>query len=214
MTVSDIDALIGNRDQLENGLGTEEITRACRMVMLDQLNDEIQVQAERWKAADLAAYEMGLDPGVGQIDIPEIPVGNFYAGPVRSIIDAPLENFPNISMMAFATVPSGSQFDQFDSSDVTMFIETLVTSGPVAEGLEVAHETIVHRRIQRMTAAVAVVVARNQTLLGTAHNLRTPPRGGIGNSSWLKRQDRGAGDRYVLHGSRLQYTLQRHHTTF
>lgn len=207
------DALIGNHALLEEGIGFEPLERACLMVMLGQLNDEIDVQSERWKPADLALQQVGAGSGVGQVDIPHIEPGNFHEGPHRSLIEAPIECFPNISMAAYATVPALTQFDQFDSSTTTLFIETMAIAGPVAEGTETMFETIVHRRIQRMTEAVSIVMLRNKTLLGTAHEMTTPPRGGIGNQSWLRPKNKGAGEKYIWHGSRLQYTLTRHHTT-
>jgi hypothetical protein len=49
-------------------------------------------------------------------------------------------------------------------------------------GTEVAHETIVHRRIQRTTEAVNNVIRRDATLLGTVLPQQAPCRGGIGAS--------------------------------
>lgn len=207
------DAVIGNGQYLESGIGFEPAGRAARLVLVDQLNDEIDKMSERWKAADSALQQLGLDAGVGQVDVEHVAPENFHEGPHKSLVEAPPEAFPNISVMAYMTVPSASQFgDQVDSSDITLFIESMAIAGPVPEGLEVAFETIVHRRIQRMTEVVNAVISRNQTLLGTVHKMSLPPRGGVGNNSWLRREV--ATGRHLWHGSRLQYTVQRHHATF
>lgn len=210
------EALVGNQDRPEAGVGFEPAARATRLILTTQLNDEISRQSDRWKLADSALQQLGLDLTVGQIDVPHIPLANFHEGPHRSLIEADPDQFPNCSVMAYQTVRSPSSFaDQLDSSDITLFIEMMAMTGPVPAGLEVSHETIVHRYIQRMTEALAIVMARadNHTLLGVAHNLQTPPRGGVGNSSWIKRQNKGAGAKFLWQGSRLQYTLQRHHAT-
>lgn len=209
------DTVIANQQFLESGIGLEPASRAARMLLVSRLNEQIDLWAERWRQADLALQDLGMDPGVGQVDVTHVAPENFHEGPHRSLAEQPPEAFPNVSVMAYMTVPSPSQFiDQAESSEITLFIETMAISGPVPDGLEVAHETIVHRRIQRMTEAVAMVVSADTTLLGTVHQMRTPPRGGVGNSSWIRRKDKGAGERYIWHGSRLEYTLQRHHKTF
>lgn len=214
-TVERIDALTGRGSSLEPGMGLEPSSRAARLILFQELNDEIDKVNERWSSADLAAQALGLDTGVGQVDVPHVADSNFYEGPLRSLIEAPPEKFPNVTVMAYMTMPAARQFaDQVDSSTITMFVESMQISGPVPDGLDLEHEVIVHRRIQRMTEAVAAVIARNPTLLGTVHDLRTPAQGGVGNSSWLRRADNGAGPRYIWHGSRLQFTLTRHHATF
>lgn len=204
------EALIGNRDRLEPGIGWEPLTRAAAIMLHEHLNDAIDRESARWKLADLQLAALGIDEGVGQVEIPHVLPANIHPGPRRSLIEAPPTKFPNVSVMGYMSVPSSSQFDQFDTSDLTLFVESMAISGPVPDGLELVHETIVHRRIQRMTEAVAAVFRQNPTLYGTVLPAQMPPRGGIGNSSWLRRQDNGAGPRFLWHGSRLQYTLQRH----
>lgn len=210
-----VDALVGRSNFLEEGIGFEPTARAARMLLLDRLNDEIDAVSERWMSADLALQSLGMDEGVGQVEVEHVAPENFHEGPHQALIEAPPEKFPNISVMAYMTVPSASQFaDQIDSSDITLFVESMAIAGPVPDGQEVAFETIVHRRIQRMTEAVVAVIASDRMLLGTAHDLRLPPRGGIGKNTWLRAKDKGSGPRYLWQGSRLQYTLQRHHKTF
>lgn len=207
--------MVGNRNTIEHGIGFEQVSRATRILLVQHLNDEFLVQKQRWDPSDLAAQTFGLDPRVGQIDIPPIPRPNFHEGPHESFLEAPPEAFPNVSIMAYQATPTASQFaDQVLSSDITLFVELIAISGPVPEGFDTDHETIVHRRIQRMTEAAFIVIERDRSLLGTVHNLHTPPRGGIAVPSWLRRSDGGNGPRYIWHGSRLQYTATRHHATF
>jgi hypothetical protein len=204
------EALIGNRDFPEVLLGFEPISRAARLVLLEGLNAEIDAQAERWAQADLALQSLGLDPGVGQVEVEHIAPGNIFEGSHKSLLTSPKERFPNVSVAAYMVVPSAEQFDQIDQLDLTLFAESMVIAGPVTDDQEVAFETIVHRRAQRMTEAVAAVLRRSGNLLGTVNPIQMPPRGGVGNASWLRKEKSGAGPRYLIQGSRLQYTLQRH----
>lgn len=204
------EAIIGNRGELENMIGFESLSRATRVILSRDLNEEIDHQSERWRAADLVLDGLGFDPGVGQIEVEHVAQGNFYEGPHKSLLSSPPELFPNVSVAAYMTVPSPEQFDQFDQNDITLFAESLAIAGPVPDGQEVAFETIVHRRIQRMTEAVAAVLRRSGNFLGTVNPIQMPPRGGVGNASWLRKEKKGAGSNYLIQGSRLQYTLQRH----
>lgn len=213
-TLAQFDALVGNRPHLESGIGFEPAARAAKLLLLDRLNDAIDAQNDLWRRADEANDALGLDPGVGVIEAEHVQPQNFHEGPHKSLVEAPPEAFPNVSVMAYMTVPSASQFgDQVDSSDITLFVESMAIAGPVPDGLETAYETIVHRRIQRMTEAVASVIGSDPTLLGTVHYMSLPPRGGVGQNAWLRREGRGAGSKHLWQGSRLQYTLTRHHAT-
>lgn len=210
MTTLPIDALLGNRNFLEPIIGFEPVTRAVRLVLSQGLNDEIDRHAEAWMQQDLALQSMGFDPGVGQVEVEHVPDDHLHEGPHESLIEAPPEAFPNCTMMAYVSRPSGSQFDQFDNIDITLFIETMVIAGPVPEGQETAYETIVHRRITRTTEAVAATIRRSGNILGSVLPIQLPPVGAIGDATWLRRKDKGIpGPRYLWHGSRLQYTLQR-----
>lgn len=200
---------IGGVGMIGDTIGFEQIGRAARLLLVERLNDAMAEQEEKWLREDLALQELGLDPGVGQVEIETIPVDHFHEGPHKSFIDAPAEAFPNVSVMAYMTVPSPEQFDQHETVDITLFVETMVKAGPVPDGQETAFETIVHRRIQRTTEAVHSVIWNDKSLLGTVNPIRQMPKGGIGNQSWVRKQQTSSA-RHMWHGSRLQYTTDRH----
>lgn len=202
------EALVGNRYLPEPGIGFEPLGRAARLVLLQGLNDQIDHQRDRWLAADLKMDTLGLDPGVGQTELPHVEPANLHEGPHESILAAGPGRFPNVSVMAYATVPSAFQLDQLDSSDLTLFAESFAMAGPVPEGSETIFETVVHRRIQRLTEAVHATLRSSMGLLGATLPMQQAPRGGVGSSSFLKSSSK-SGPRYLIHGSRLQYTLQR-----
>lgn len=209
MTATAFDALVGNRGLGESLIGFEPITRAMRLIMSEYLNDEIDRQSGAWSTADLELQELGFDPGVGQVDVQHVPIENIHEGPHWSLLKAPPERFPAVVVMAPYAQPmtNGGFGDQFDSSNVVLAIESFAIAGPVAADMDVPFETIVHRRIQRMTEAVNAVMRRNKTLLGSVAPIQSPPIGGIGKQSWVKMAD--GRDRYIWQGSRLEYTSQR-----
>lgn len=203
-------ALVGAQGFIGSMIGFEPATRAMRLIMHDQLNDEIDAQAERWLAADLELQAMGFDPGVGQVEVEHVEDANLLEGPHQSYLISPPTAFPMVCVMAYLTRPSATSGfgDQVDSSQITLAIDAFVKSGPVAQGVEAAHETIVHRRIQRTTEAINAVMRRNPALMGAVAPVPSPPLGGIDQAMWLRRDADGP-DRYMLQGSRLEYQAQR-----
>lgn len=204
-----LQGLVGTSTFVEGAIGFEEVTRAAHVIMIQELNDALDTENERWKKADLELQELMGGEGVGQIDIEPIPLPNFHEGPHPSFLEAPPVFFPNVSVMAYAIQPDATNlFDQVDEVGMRLFIETIVKAGPVPEGSEAEFETIVHRRIERSTEAVHAVIRNNRTLRNTVQSIDRPPRGGIG-QSWLRKEDKGRGPRWLMHGSRLEYQLQR-----
>jgi hypothetical protein len=201
-------ALVGNTDLLEPGLGFEPVGRAAMLLLFDGLNQEIETQQERWSEQDLKLQEL-TSGTVGQIDIEPIEGDHFFEGPHRSLVDAAPSAYPNVSVMGYSTQPKVTQYDQFDSMNMRLMVEVMVKAGPVPEGQEVDFETILHRRIQRTTEAVHIVVSSDRTLLGTVEPIQLPPRGGIAQQSWARREEKGRGPRYLWQGSRLEYALER-----
>lgn len=211
MTAVAYHALIGNRGLTQSLIGFEPATRAMRLVLAQDLNAEIDRQSQSWYAADLELQALGFDAGVGQVDVEHVDAAHLHEGPHLSFLKAPPEAFPNVSVMAYLVVPAPTSAfgDQVDSSQLTLSVESMVKAGPIGEGLDTAFETIVHRRIQRMTEAVNAVMRRNPTLLGVVAPIQEPARGGIGQHSVIKREEKGAGPRFIWQGSRLEYTAQR-----
>lgn len=205
-----LSALVGAQGAIGGYIGFEPATRAMRLIMASKLNDEIDAQASRWEHADLALQDLGFDAGVGQVEVEHVEKINIFEGPHTSYLFAPPEGFPTISLMAFYTqaTPGSSAGDQYDTSQLTLAVETFVKAGPVPKGVELAYETIVHRRIQRTTEAVNAVMRRDPMLMGTVMPVPVPPRGGIDQVMWMRRDDKNT-DRHMIQGSRLEYRAER-----
>lgn len=203
------DMHIANRGLLEDQIGFETIGRAAQILLFERLNENILHEQERWRLEDIRFQELGLTPGIGDIDLELVEPENFHEGPHKSVLEAPPDAFPCISVMAYYMQQDAEQWDQFDSYGMRLYVETLVKAGPVPEDAEISYETIVHRRIQRTTEAVHATFMSDRKLRGTVNDLSTQPRGGIADSSWVRRESKGQGPRYLWQGSRLEYSLQR-----
>jgi hypothetical protein len=207
-------ALIDNRSHLESDIGFEAISRAARLVLFQGLNDELDRQSDRWKTGDSAMQSLGFDPGVGQIGLDHVLPEHLHEGPHESLLTAPVTSFPNVCITAYLSSPSGEQFDQYDTSDVTMSLESFVIAGPVADGHQIAFETLVHGKIMRTTEAVKRTIAMSGTLMNTVLPIQLPPTVGLTRASWLRSEKDGQGAGYLIQGSRVQYTMQRNHSSF
>lgn len=202
--------LVGNTPLLDDAIGFEQVTRGALKLLIDNLNDEIADRQTRWAAADLE-WQSWTGSSVGQTDVDEIPLDHFHEGAHQTIIQAPVSQFPMVSAMAYLIQPAAERFDQFDTATIRLFVEAMVHAGPVAEGSDVTFETIVHRKIERTTEAIAAVIRRDPTLCGTAKpGIERLPRGGIGAQAWVRREEKGKEPRHMWQGSRLEYTIQRH----
>lgn len=210
MSAALFQAALGNRIVPDGAMGWEPIARATRLILARDLNDEIDSHSEKWSAADLQLQQMGFDPGVGQVDVDHVPDDHLHEGPHESFLSAPIEMFPNISVMAYLNRPSARQgYASMPTNDITLEVVTICAAGPIPDGLETAFETIVHRKIQRTSEAVIAVIQNDKTLLGTVLPQELPPSGGIGKQSWIRPRNGETGPMDIFHGSRLQYTLQR-----
>jgi hypothetical protein len=202
-------ALIDNISAPTSSLGLEPTGRAATLLLLDKLNDQIAVEEERWRAAD-REFQTLTGISLGETELELFDPSSFHEGPHESLLKAPPSKLPAVNVMAFTVQPDTEQLDQIDCAALRLYVETLVKAGPVEDEQEIVNETIVHRRIQRTTEAVNRVILTNSTLLGVVRPIQSLPRGGIGQSAWLRREEKGHGPRYLWQGSRLEYALQRH----
>lgn len=205
-------SVVGATSGLAQTLGFEEGTRGALKVLIDGLNDEIGLRSSMWAAADLEWQEFaGL--GIGQVDVQPVELGNFHEGPHRSIVEAPISDFPAVCAWSYFTRATGGGLDGAERTGLRLAVETFCASGPVTDDSLMSHETIAHRRIQRTTEAVNSVLMRNRSLCGAVQpGIVESPSGGPTNQSFIRKEESGSGPRHLWQGSRLEYTLQRNST--
>lgn len=206
MTVA-TEALVGRGIEPQPDIGFEVPARAVQLMLLEHLDEKLGDQEERWKQADLAFQEItGFN--VGQIELERFDAHDIHDGPHRSILKAPPERFPALSVMCYLETPKVAQFDQFDTYNFRLFVEVFVKSGQINDETESLMTTILHRRAQRTTEAVHAVIAQDSNLMGSClPGIQRPPRGSIGKQSWVQADE---SSRFLWQGARLEYEIERH----
>jgi hypothetical protein len=184
----------------------------CR-IMIEELNDEIaEIDAAR-EQADQDLYEvLGLTV---TLPITCEPVVLFHPGHRPSLIQAPKEMYPNLSVMAYRDVTRQSNDDDGSWHDTTVSIETMVKAIALPEGEKFtrenqAAEELVNRRVQRTAKAIHNVSLRDRTLGGflVGTHLGDTPNRNIGDV-FVRRDKDGTGDRWLWQGARLDYSIVR-----
>lgn len=198
----------------QSDIGLLKIAMEALVLLHDNLNTELDlVEQNGWIEDRYFAEAVGQS--TTEVILERVDEGNFFDGHHPSFIEGPLAIFPNVSCMAYRGTPSQSQFDQFDSYDIRLFIEAIVKAGPIADDRsdQVLHETIVNRRIDRFTTAIMNVILRDRTLRGTIEPIQNPPTVAVADASMARKEEKGHGSLYLWQLSRQEYVVQRH-TTF
>lgn len=192
----------------EVGLGFGIVARAAQLLLIQNLNDEIDHQQDRYLSADLA-FQTIVGGGPGQTVLEHVAAANIYAGPHKSLLIAPPSYFPNVSVTAYRVTPRAAQSDDVDDLDIRLAVEVMVKAGPITNLNAVDQETTLHRRIERTIEAADNVIRRDPTLIGTCvPGQDRPPIGAIGNQTDIN-QKSSSEPLHYWQGGRLEYTIQR-----
>lgn len=187
------------------GTNLEPLQRALLLQLKANVNDKLDELNEFWKPKD---EELAAALGYEYVDSTCEHIAVFSDGHRPSFIDAPIENYPNISVMAYHAEPSPEQFDQADSYSNTAFVELIVKSQTFEDDdLKVREdaETVVNRRVQRTADAVQRSVSLDPTLGGTIFTLQNPPTVDI-TDVFIRREDvKKGGDKWAWQLARLEW---------
>lgn len=183
---------------LDEGIGLEELGLSVFKTLHAGLNDQIAVEEARWAVndADLATLlHRTYDP----VTIEPIPDENWHLGMRESLIEAPVDWYPNVAVMAYQASDAGDliQLDQADFYNDLVFVEVMVKG---------EDEILVNRRCQRTADAVVKVLRRDRTLGGVVTEIATRPRVVI-SDLFPRRENAGAGTRWWWQGARIDYTI-------
>lgn len=190
-------------------VGLETIQRAALLQLKNGLNDAIQAIEAEWTPLD-QAYATAMGQTYVATTLETVPEGSFMEGHRPSLMEAPIEKYPNVSCMAYTAMPSTDQIDQADMFNDQLYIELMVKSQVFSSDAdEVSAETIVNRRIQRMTDAVRRVISADLTLGGQSLALQDPPTINI-TDAFIRRFEKSRGDRWLWQGSRIEYTVTKY----
>lgn len=184
-------------------IGLEVIQRQCVLVLFDHLNNTIDQVAQTWETLDEEmADHMSLDfvPTV----VEHIETKNFISGHKPSLINSPIDDFPNVAVICDMVAPSAMNrgLDHFNSYMETLAVEIMVRSS--------TDEEEVNRRVHRTLDAVHVTLMANRTLKGVVQQTQEQPTAFIGGVNRREAsRDASYGKVWWWQGASLSYPVQK-----
>lgn len=181
-------------------LSTGKIERAALKVLYDGLNDKIEAMEATWANADADFYEsIGRQDPVFTIE--KIEADNFYAGHVPSLIEAPIDRYPNCSTICYFGRPQQSPDDLGEIYHLVLRVEIMARSE--------REEEEVNARLERMLEAVHAVILADSDIGGTAMRIQGAPAQEKGDV-FVRRQEAGMGPRWFWQGGALEYIVHKY----
>lgn len=181
-------------------VGLAQLARAAMGVLFQTLGEAIKQENEYWVPLDeeLAVIrEIDYSPLV----IEPVDPKNFYLGHVPSLIEAPIEKYPNVAVDADRAGSSGSDdLDQAQTFGLNLYIEFMVKSKK--------DEEEVSDRASRMLDAINGCMLSNRTLGGTVHEVGETPIGQL-SDVFIRSSEPSYGKPWFWRGGRIEYVVQK-----
>lgn len=192
-----------------NNTGLQSLQEAALVVVFEQLNDALIVAEQEGQERDesfgnrlgIPMPEVTLEP-IDKTAHESSPTGNFYFGHRPSLINASIDRYPNVAVIADRFDPATGGIDQGTQFLDRLRIEVMV------KGLGINGEELVNRRIQRTMDAVNAVIQANPTLGGAVQSLEEQSRGYIGNV-FPRKAETSYGEVWYWQGAQLNYTVRK-----
>lgn len=196
---------------LDSTTGLERLGREVLMILSEELNNELELIEAEWGPLD-EEYAAVVHKMYNPTTLERVGDQHFYLGHVPSLIDNPMQSFPNVAVMGYqmSNAPAES-IDLYYGIAVSIFIEVMCKSGPypdVQDALNDAGEETVNRRVSRTTDAVISVLNRYPTLNGLVNPIQSPPSATIFDV-FKRHQNRDRGPLFYWQGSRIEYRVTR-----
>jgi len=188
----------------------EAIQRKALTTLYENLNDKIQSLEATWQTEDESLYDI-LGLGNPEWNVELIDSENFYPGTIPSLIDAPINKYPNVCTICYIGNPRNSDDDTGELYTDRLAIEIMVKSGSFdSEDIEsrLNHERLVNTRIQKTLDAAHLTILDNRTL----DNLITylpAPRITIGDL-FVRTVERGQNTKFYWQGGALEYDVTKY----
>ncbi len=197
----------------------ERLTRAAILLLADSssgINSEISNQNTAWGGGgdlDDPQFWTALNQTDPEAQVEEIELENFYPGHVPSLIDAPIDKYPNLAVLTYRADAIPSADDWSEQYMVNLAVEVMckaegASDKPVQEADARAAELVNMRTNRTLAAAHKVLMsdgARNFMSLvpkvGNAPNV-------IITDVFVRHEEKGRGPRWFWQGARLDYRIQ------
>lgn len=195
---------------LGHEIGMERVTREVIVLLTNNLGAALDTEDAKWVTLDQQLATLLHTDYVKCVSDKPSPE-NFHPGHRPSLIEAPIEGFPNVSAMAYQSLASSDIGDQYEGSKITLFIEAMVIDGPYdpqTTGFQVQGEDLVNRKVQRMAEAIHNVMISNRTLGGIVFEINDVPIVLV-TECMRRREDLGHGADYFWQMVRFEYRINK-----
>lgn len=197
--------------QYTGRLSLELIQRKALIVLFDGLNNMISSMNSTWQTEDNALLA-ALGRGTSTWTVETVANENFYPGTIPSLIDAPIDKYPNVCTVCYRGDPKISEDDTGENYTDTLAIEIMVKSGTFDPDANLTgglyYEQEVNSRIQKTLDAAHLTILADRTLGNTIPALPAPTAT-IGDI-FTRRTERGRGERWYWQGGSLTYQLDKY----
>jgi hypothetical protein len=197
----------------------ERLTRAAVLLLADEesgINVEIANQNMSWGGMgelDDPQFWASLGQTDPQAQVETIELANFYPGHVPSLIDAPIDKYPNIAVLTYRADSLPSTDDWAEQFTVNLAIEVMCkaeggASRPAQEEDARAAELVNMRTNRTLAAAHKVMMssaARN--FMSLVPKIGNTPNVLI-TDVFVRHEEKGRGPRWFWQGARLDYRIQ------
>ena len=193
-------------------LSLELVQRQALLVLFDGLNDMITTMNPTWQAEDDALLA-ALGRGNATWTVEQIANENFYPGTIPSLINAPIEKYPNVCVICYRGDPKTSSDDLGENYTHTLVVEIMCRSGQFdsyGDDLSggIFYEQEVNSRIQKTLDAAHLTLLNNRRLNNSIPELPAP-RVSVGDL-FIRRLEKGQGPRWYWQGGSLEYNLDKY----
>jgi hypothetical protein len=188
----------------------ESIQREALITLFNGLNNKINDLYITWQNEDDELLNT-LGRGNSTWTVEEINEDNFYPGTIPSLINAPIEKYPNCGVICYQAIPKSSSDDTGENYTNVLAIEIMVKSGPYNSdeiGERLYHEQQSNSRIQKTLDAAHLTILDNRTLSNTIPDLPAP-RVSVGDI-FIRREEAGKGPKWCWQGGSLEYNLDKY----
>jgi hypothetical protein len=199
--------------QYTGRLSMEHVQREALMVLFAGINNMITAMNTTWQLEDNALLT-ALGRGASTWTVEPIANENFYPGTIPSLINAPIEKYPNLCVVCYTGTPPDSSDDTAEFYTHVMAVEIMVKSGTfdppgspdLTQGLY--QEQQVNSRIHKTLDAAHLTLLANKNLNNTIPSL-PPPNVTVGDI-FVRREEGGQGGRWYWQGGSLIYNLSKY----
>lgn len=197
---------------LDGRVGMEDLQVQVYSIAQEQINAYVAAEETYGQALDtkLATYDDYMRE-VGPVTVERFDPRNIHNGHRPSMIEAPIDEYPSMSVMTMITMPNpvNSNADYGHSLSIRMAIEAIVKSGPYREDrpdVDKIGEDIVGRRIKRTAEAIFKMMDENRAVGGLFLPPDLPPTITIGDI-FVRQEDgpSGTGSRWYWQGVRIEW---------